>query len=283
MSHVPGDARYDDGRGDEHDEQDDDRHDERLLARLRGADPGAGLPPLTEDALGDLLSSVTSTPRADAGATADANATDEAVDDASPTTTPPAATTTAAVDAGPRAPRPQMGRLAEGRLAEGRLRRQRRRWGAAGLGLAAAAAAGVIALSTGLPGMPGSTSSAGVTALQAAGPVAGGPATSCAQLEPALLATFDVAFEGRVLEVRPVTGGEVVVLEVERVYRGDVGQRVAVSTPGAGSLLDGTVSLVQGGDYLVAASGGQVAGCGATGQTGPELSALYEQAFRASG
>lgn len=270
MSRIPGDDRYDDEHDDQHHDQHPDQHDARLLARLRGADPGAGLSPLTEDAVGELLGSITRTLRA--GTTADADGADEDVEDASTTTT-----TTAAAAASTEAPSAQVGDLAEARR-----RRQRRRWGAAGLGLAAAAA-GVIALSTGLPGMPGTPGTTAVTALQAAGPGAGGPATMCAQLEPALLASFDVAFEGRVVEVRPVTGGEVVVLEVERVYRGDVGQRVEVSTPGAGSLLDGTVSLEQGGDYLVAASDGQVAGCGATGQTSPELGALYEQAFGAGG
>jgi len=265
MSQIPGDDRHDDHDDDL--DQHDDRHDERLLARLRGADPAAGLRPLPEDTVGDLLGSITRTPRAGAGTR---DPTDDVsggggVDDA--------AATTAATSV--EAPNVQVGDLAETRR-----RRQRRRWRATGLGLAAAAAA-VIALTTGLPGVPGSTGTAEVTALQAAGPVAGGPATMCAQLEAAALSSFDTAFEGRVVEVRPVTDGEVVVLEVERVYRGDVEGRVEVSTPGAGSLLDGTVSLVQGGDYLVAASGGQVAGCGATGQAGPELGALYEQAFGA--
>jgi hypothetical protein len=255
--------------GDEH------HSDEHLLAVLRSADPAAGLPPLHADALGDLLGSITRTPRTSTGAAGEGDdAGGDARVDHAPATTA-ATATAAAATAAAGASSPQVDDLSEARR-----RRQRRRWGgAAGLGLAAAAA-GVIALTTGVPGITGTTAPT-VTALQAAGPVTGGPATSCAVLEASSLSSFDTAFEGRVREIRPGEDGEVVVMEVERVYRGDVAQQVEVSTPGAGSLLDGTVSLVQGGDYLVAASDGQVAGCGASGVTSPELGALYEQAFGA--
>lgn len=243
----------------EHDER-DEQVDQQLVGRLRRADPATGLAPLGEDALQAMLRATTGTPRIATSETAEIIEAPAGI-----TTEAPAAATD--VRSAP------VSSLSQAR-------RRRRRWtGAAALGLAAAAA-GVIAIGGGLPGLSGAAGGGPeVTALRAAPPSSDGLAVSCAPIDASYLAGRDLAFQGTVSEVRPVEGGEVVVLDVERVYRGDVGRRVEVSTPGAETTVDGTVELVAGQDYLVAASEGTVSGCGATGLVSPELEDLYAQAF----
>lgn len=92
------------------------------------------------------------------------------------------------------------------------------------------------------------------------------------------LTQVDTAFAGRVAAV----DGDRVVLDVTRVYRGEPGQRVAVDAPqqdeGSAALVGG-FPFEAGGDYLVAATGGVVAVCGASGPADAALQAEYDRAF----
>lgn len=104
------------------------------------------------------------------------------------------------------------------------------------------------------------------------------PATSDCLAVGQFLGTVDTAFGGRVTSV----DGDRVVLDVERVYRGDPGDRVAVDAPAqdeTSAALVGGFPFDVGGEYLVAASGGVVAACGASGPADAALQAEYERAF----
>jgi len=125
-----------------------------------------------------------------------------------------------------------------------------------------------------------------VTAAAALSPRDGGEATAltvaptdvsavCATLTPEALAAHELAFEGRVTGVE----GDRVTLEVVRTFTGDAGARVVLTRPEVGSSDLSATSVDPGGTYLLSADGGRVAACGQSGPAGPELTALYEQAF----
>ncbi|TXR56085.1 hypothetical protein [Quadrisphaera setariae] len=76
--------------------------------------------------------------------------------------------------------------------------------------------------------------------------------------------------------------GERVSLDVERVYRGEPGDRVVIDAPPADARAAATIGgfpFEVGSDYLVTASDGVVAVCGASGPATPELQAEYDRAF----
>ncbi|PPF67370.1 hypothetical protein C5E16_09225 [Clavibacter michiganensis] len=105
----------------------------------------------------------------------------------------------------------------------------------------------------------------------------GGLADSCAVITPeGLAAAATLAFRGTVESVE----GGTATIRVERVYAGEPSETVAVSQGDPDDVVDGAAPVfADGATYLVAASDGRVASCGLTGVDGPELSALYDQAF----
>jgi hypothetical protein len=105
-------------------------------------------------------------------------------------------------------------------------------------------------------------------------------ASSCAVPDAASLAARGpIAFEGTATTVTP----DRVTLEVRRWFtdRPDGVTRVELATPDPGTALavDG-VTFTAGRSYLVSAADGAVLGCGFTGEAGPELLALFTEAFR---
>src|SRR6478752_5380491 len=106
------------------------------------------------------------------------------------------------------------------------------------------------------PGAGSSTSAAGTTELSAAP----GPAGRCMVPTPELLAAKPVAFAGTVVGI----ADGVVTIRPTKVYTGDVGDHVTVTgaAPSAAAAPEGEPAFEAGQDYLVAADGGQVLGCG---------------------
>ncbi|MGQ7297774.1 hypothetical protein [Quadrisphaera sp. KR29] len=91
-------------------------------------------------------------------------------------------------------------------------------------------------------------------------------------------ARTQTAFGARVVAV----DGERVSLDVERVYRGEPGDRVVIDAPPADAQAAATIGgfpFEVGSDYLITATDGVVAVCGASGPATPELQAEYERAF----
>ena len=82
-----------------------------------------------------------------------------------------------------------------------------------------------------------------------------------------------VAFRGTVASI----AGNVVTLDVTKWYANGTADQVVVTTGTADGTVDPelSASFEQGGDYLVSAVDGQVAGCGMTAQYSTELDALY--------
>jgi hypothetical protein len=116
---------------------------------------------------------------------------------------------------------------------------------------------------------PGST-----TELTAAGHDAG----RCIVPTPALLAAKPIAFEGTVVGI----ADGVATIRPTTVYAGEVGAEVTVTgavAPDTGVAVEGDPEFVAGEDYLVAADGGRVLGCGLSGPITPELRDLYTRAF----
>lgn len=105
---------------------------------------------------------------------------------------------------------------------------------------------------------------------------AGDIAGSCIQFDVAFLRDMPVAFAGTVTSV----DSDTVTLDVDRWYAGGTADRVILRVPGGESsaALIG-LDLVDGEDYLVAATDGTVNGCGFSGPATPELRQAYEQAF----
>ena len=119
-----------------------------------------------------------------------------------------------------------------------------------------------------------SNAAAGATKLSAAPATAG----RCMVPTPELLAAKPVAFAGKVVGI----ADGVVTIRPTKVYTGDVGDQVTVTgaAPDAAGAPEGEPAFEAGQDYLVAADGGQVLGCGLSGPaSSAEVKALYEQAF----
>ena len=101
-------------------------------------------------------------------------------------------------------------------------------------------------------------------------------AGKCAVPSAEVLATFDTAFAGTVTSLEDGTA----TLEVDEWYAGDEASTVTVQSP-TKDLADllMAVEFVQGKSYLVSADGDRVTLCGFTAEQGPELQAMYDEAF----
>lgn len=153
-----------------------------------------------------------------------------------------------------------------------RAARRRRPWlvgTAVAVGVAAAAAVVTPVALSRAPGLPAVS-----TTLTAAGG-GGGAAFDCPPVAQ-VLPTTDTAFQGRAVQV----DGDRVLLAVDRVYRGEPGEGVALvaDQQGTASTVGGFPFEV-GQEYLVSASQGTVAVCGGSGPVTPELQAEYDRAF----
>ncbi|NAZ82724.1 hypothetical protein GTR02_12925 [Kineococcus sp. R8] len=147
----------------------------------------------------------------------------------------------------------------------GRERRPaRRRFVAAAAGFAVAASVATVFLTAREPA-PTTTFTTAVA----------DPSASCAVLTPEALAQRQTAFEAEVTAV----AGQQVTLEVLARFKGDVDDRVVVRQPAEGQDDSSAVPFVAGERYLLAADGGVIAGCGASGPAGDDLRSLYDRAF----
>ena len=101
-------------------------------------------------------------------------------------------------------------------------------------------------------------------------------AGKCAVPSAEVLATFDTAFAGTVTSLEDGTA----TLEVDEWYAGDEASTVTVQSP-TKDLADllMAVEFEQGKSYLVSADGDRVTLCGFTAEQGPELQAMYNEAF----
>jgi hypothetical protein len=101
-------------------------------------------------------------------------------------------------------------------------------------------------------------------------------AGKCAVPSAEVLATFDTAFAGTVTSLEDGTA----TLEVDQWYAGDEASTVTVQSP-TKDLADllMAVEFEQGKSYLVSADGDRVTLCGFTAEQGPELQAMYDEAF----
>ncbi|PWJ47841.1 hypothetical protein SAMN06264364_13414 [Quadrisphaera granulorum] len=150
-------------------------------------------------------------------------------------------------------------------------RRRRRPWVVA-VGVAAAAAA-VVAVA--VP-VVRSLSPEPVTTTLTAEPF--DPAIASCPGVARSLGYVDTAFEGRVASV----DGDRVTLDVEKVYSGAPGDWVVVDAPSQDETsvaLVGGFPFTAGQEVLVAASGGVVATCGASGPANSALATEYVRAF----
>lgn len=104
--------------------------------------------------------------------------------------------------------------------------------------------------------------------------------TSCVPFDVSFLRDMPVAFAGTVTSLTD----EQVVLDVDRWYNGTTAQKradvVTLTLPDATSsvALDG-VEFSDGNEYLLAATNGEVIGCGFSGPATSELEAAYVEAF----
>jgi hypothetical protein len=120
---------------------------------------------------------------------------------------------------------------------------------------------------------PGTTVEPVVLTLDAPSPVAG----KCAVPTPELLGGAEVAFAGTVTAI----DGDVVTLTPTETFAGESADEIEVvgMRPDLRAL-GGQVEFVVGGTYLVSATGGQISACGFSGTATPELTQLYDLAFR---
>lgn len=101
-------------------------------------------------------------------------------------------------------------------------------------------------------------------------------AGKCAVPSAETLATFDTAFSGTVTSLEDGTA----TLEVDQWYAGGDAATATVTTPDKDlAALLMAVEFEKGKSYLVSATDGRVTLCGFTGETTPELQALYDEAF----
>ena len=104
-------------------------------------------------------------------------------------------------------------------------------------------------------------------------------AAKCAVPVADTLATFDTAFAGTVTSLDDGTA----TLSVDQWYAGgDESGTVTVTSPSE-QLQDLllAVDFQEGRSYLVSAEGGRVTLCGYSGEAGPEMQTLYDEAFGA--
>ncbi len=101
-------------------------------------------------------------------------------------------------------------------------------------------------------------------------------AGKCAVPSAETLSTFDTAFAGTVTLLEDGTA----TLAVDQWYAGGDADTVTVTSPSQDlAALLMAVEFEKGKSYLVSATDGRVTLCGFTGETTPELQALYDEAF----
>ncbi|MDQ7991845.1 MAG: hypothetical protein AAGC63_01575 [Propionicimonas sp.] len=161
--------------------------------------------------------------------------------------------------------------------APGASRRPRRRPVLLGLAGAAGVAAAAFAVVSALT--PAATAATRIALPAGDGGMAAG---SCLAISPESLAPLPLAFQGAVQKVT----GDVVTLEVTHVFRGEPGSTVEIEQPDLTAGDFSAFDFAVGQDYLIAAGDLdpaqpelEVALCGLSGPTSPELRAVYEKAF----
>ncbi len=144
-------------------------------------------------------------------------------------------------------------------------------------GTAALAAAAFVAVSA---LTPAATSATRLVLPAGDGGMAAG---ACPVLTPDLLAPLPLAFQGAVSEV----AADTITLTVTHVFRGEPGTLVEIDRPELGEGDFSAFEFAVGQDYLIAAAdldpaeaALEIALCGVSGPTSPELREVYEQAFR---
>lgn len=144
----------------------------------------------------------------------------------------------------------------------------------AGLGLAGAALAFAIALSSGFgAASPGPT--AGVDGPSTDPGAAGGGVASCLVYDPASLPTFEIVFDGTVTAV----DGDQVTFDVNTGWKGADGS-VTLTAPEANVALTGPLPDFEvGGRYLVTAFGSTINACGYTLDYDAGTAADWDAAF----
>jgi hypothetical protein len=106
-------------------------------------------------------------------------------------------------------------------------------------------------------------------------PAAGGGMASCIMYDPAILPTFDIAFDGTVTAI----DGDQVTFAVTTAWKG-VGSSVTLTTPSTGAALVGQVPDFRvGGRYLVTAAGSTINACGYTLEFDAGTAATWAAAF----
>jgi hypothetical protein len=144
--------------------------------------------------------------------------------------------------------------------------------------LVAAAAAVLVALVGGAFALTGGAGPGGTSDPQSTLALSLPPADaamSCMVFDPAFLDPVPVALAGTVTAVE---AGRVT-LEVDRWYRGGSADLVTIAVPHDTSAVFDGVDFRTGEQYLVAATGGTVNGCGYSGPATPELERAYAEAF----
>jgi hypothetical protein len=166
-------------------------------------------------------------------------------------------------------------------------RRTRATWLVAAAAVAAIAAGGAFAV-TGLTGNgssapqadhPRTSTQQGNTGLagQTTQLTAAGTQTRCAPLTPALLAQYDMAFQGTVTAV----DGDTITFQTTEVFSGQVGETVQLTAPPAGfaKILSQGTTFQVGESYLVPAYQGAVSMCGYSGPATSDLQQVFKEAF----
>ena len=140
----------------------------------------------------------------------------------------------------------------------------------------AAAAAVAVAAAISIPALVGGTPGTTVAGPALELSLGDGPGlASCMAFDTAVLADMPMAFEGTVTAV----DGEQVTLTVDRWFRGGDAATVELHAPAGMQALIGGIDFVEGDQYLVSATEGNVNYCGYTDASTPELRAAFEQAF----
>lgn len=98
---------------------------------------------------------------------------------------------------------------------------------------------------------------------------------SCIRFDTSILGEMPMAFEGTVTNV----DGEQVTLSVDRWYRGGDAATVELFAAAGMQALIGGIDFVEGQQYLVSATDGNVNYCGFSGPSTVEYRAAFEEAF----
>ena len=137
---------------------------------------------------------------------------------------------------------------------------------------AAVAVAAAISIPAVFGGSPGATVAGTPLALSLG---EGDGLASCMAFDTQILAEMPLAFEGTVTSV----DGEQVTLRVDRWFKGGDAATVELFAPAGLRALIGGIDFVEGDEYLVSATEGNVNYCGYSGPATPEYRAAFENAF----